>query len=298
MPVLASPIRFSMRFKQILLSLALCAGLATPAFAQEKTEAGLHVFASQYLGDLRDNLGSRSDYMSYMLKLVHPGVGVFIRYNQSSHLAFRGNISYSGVSGADSLSSSQSKKYRNLSFRSTVLEFSGQVEYNFISFGNEADDHNFTPYVFAGLGIFRFNPQAYYQGEWYDLQPLGTEGQGLVAYPNRERYAQTSVCVPVGAGLKFRLSDYWRLGIEYGHRFIFTDYLDDVSKTHVDPELVRVNNGPVAAALADRTGEVLPGGKKIVGTNRGNDQSNDAYFFFGFTLSYLFDRTLCPGPAY
>ncbi len=38
--------------------------------------------------------------------------------------------------------------------------------------------HNWTPFVFAGLAYFHTNPQNQLDDTWYDLQPLGTEGQG------------------------------------------------------------------------------------------------------------------------
>ncbi|MEO8734182.1 MAG: hypothetical protein ABI373_07615, partial [Flavobacteriales bacterium] len=50
-------------------------------------------------------------------------------------------------------------------------------------------------YLFAGVGAFHFNPQAQYKGNWVDLRPLGTEGQGLPGGP--VEYSLTGVCIPM-----------------------------------------------------------------------------------------------------
>lgn len=266
-------------------------GFSQSAEAQGKTEFGINASAANYVGDLSDGINDLGgEYFSYVSKTSRPSIGAFIRYNQSNRLSYRGNISFSQVVGIDALSSSEAKRLRNLSFRSNILEFSGMLEFNILPFGNEREDRNFTPYVFAGLGLMAFNPQSSWNGEWYDLQTLGTEGQDLVAYPDRPRYSLMVPTFPVGGGLKWRLNDAWRLGIEYGHRFLVTDYLDDVSKTHADPDVLLASRGPAAAAFADRSNEVVQGAIKPVGSNRGNPDNFDAYYFVGFNLSYLFDE--------
>ena len=64
----------------------------------------------------------------------------------------------------------------------------------------------FSPYVFTGISMFSFNPQAKHGDTWFELQPLGTEGQGTIAYPDKKKYSLTQLCIPFGTGIKYDLS--------------------------------------------------------------------------------------------
>jgi hypothetical protein len=149
----------------------------------------------------------------------------------------------------------------------------------------------FNPYIFGGVGLFKFNPKAKFNGQWYELQPLGTEGQYLApplgkTYP--KPYALTQVCLPVGAGAHIMLNRRWDLDIEIGWRKIFTDYLDDVSTRWPDLTALAASN-PRAAALSWQ------------GTNpsllrfiRGDKKQYDWYLYSGVTASYIIDWVKCP----
>ena len=87
----------------------------------------------------------------------------------------------------------------------------------------------------------------------------------------------------MGAGLKYALNDAWNIGVEFGVRMTFTDYLDDISTTYVgDAELLEAR-GELVAALANRSGEI-----RNAGDPRGNPDNKDWYFIGGLTVSYNF----------
>ena len=115
----------------------------------------------------------------------------------------------------------------------------------------------FSPYVFAGVSVFNHNPRAFYNGQWIDLQPLGTEGQGTTAFPERDPYGLTQVGVPMGGGVRIALTEKWTLGAEVKFTKTFTDYLDDVSTTYVAQDVLIAENGILAWNLSNRTGEYL-----------------------------------------
>ena len=141
-------------------------------------------------------------------------------------------------------------------------------------------------YIFAGAGLFHFDPKGELEGSWYKLQPMGTEGQGLAA--SREKYSRTQFCIPVGIGFKYHFDRRWGIGFEYGIRKTFTDYIDDVSKTYYDNAALAQYYGPTAAALADKSdpkgiySENLTG----PGMQRGNPKYKDAYMFAVFSVNY------------
>jgi hypothetical protein len=122
-----------------------------------------------------------------------------------------------------------------------------------------------------------------FDGQWIELQPLGTEGQETTKYNDRKRYPLTQLCIPLGVGYKQQFDDVWAWGIETGVRVTFTDYLDDVSKDYVDDQIVGGNNGFLAAALKDRSAE--KGFKKFDNGEPRGKQGNDFYFFLNLTLT-------------
>ncbi len=295
-------IQSTQMFKRFFVSLTTflaCSTLAVHSFAQQ-TEVGINVFASQYIGDLRESLQSRNgigDFVGYGTNLIRPAFGAHLRRNINTKLSFTGEINWGRVAGADSLANETANKVRNLSFRSDILEFGTHAEYNLFPFGwshNRLYTQHFTPYLFGGIGLFRYNPKAFYNRRWEALQPLSTEGQDLIEYPNRKRYALTQFNIPLGAGLKFVLNQNFNLAFEVGYRYTFTDYLDDVSSTYVSNDVL-VANKPLGAALADRRRErnpLIP--LAADGVARGNPDDNDAYLFFGFKLSYVIYKNNCP----
>ena len=132
----------------------------------------------------------------------------------------------------------------------------------------------YSPYVFAGLSFFALNPQALnLNGQWIDLQPLGTEGQGLASV-GIDKYSLVNWSIPFGLGYKAILEKIAR--IRMGLRASQTDYLDDVSAYYVDESAL----SSLAAEMAN------PGNNSITpGKSRGNPNTND-WYNFGITFSY------------
>lgn len=114
------------------------------------------------------------------------------------------------------------------------------------------------------------------------LQPLGTEGQGLIA--SRTKYSLIGICIPVGIGFKYTIDRYWGVGLEIGLRKTFTDYIDDVSTTYFDFANYPDAND-LAAVLADRSNKSDP---KVTtaGQQRGDPRDKDSYMFGIFSLNY------------
>lgn len=236
-------------------------------------EVGANLGISYYEGDLTvSTVGGRLDQINF-------GGGGFLRYNINNYVAARASINYGRLSGEDGAERSN----RNLNFSSNVLEFALTGEFNILGFQPYNLERVFSPFVFAGVAIFNFNPTTVYEGQVVDLQPIGTEGQGLAAFPDRTPYNLTQFAVPVGLGVKYALNDAWNVGLEGGLRITFTDYIDDVSLTYPGRELLLENGGEIAADLSDRS---LDG--RAAGTSRGNAGVNDYYFFAGVTISYNF----------
>ncbi|HPD65768.1 MAG TPA: DUF6089 family protein [Bacteroidia bacterium] len=248
-------------------------------------EAGVFGGISTYSGDLTQFID---------LKELHPAAGVLARYNVNQWFSVKANIYHGTISGNDANSRILDKKNRNLSFRSRLLDIGVQGEINLTGYKSGHPSYQSSPYIFFGLSLFRFNPKALYNHQWYALQPLCTEGQGTTKYNDRKKYALTQICIPLGAGYKFAINRYWNVGFELGVRTTFTDYLDDVSKTYVESDILKSTYGELSDLLSNRTGEVLPERMEYTSADeRGDPTKNDWYVFTGFTLTYSILPNAC-----
>jgi hypothetical protein len=262
------------------------------AFSQG-IEVGLFLGGSNYFGDLSND--------GVMLDKTHPAAAIIGRYNLGEKWAAKGFVGYGQISGDDKNANTAVKKSRNLSFYSNVIEVSAQLEYNLIR-----NNYRYTqtrkviPYLFAGIGIFNYNPKTKLMGEEVELMPLGTEGQGTTTYNDRQKYALTQICIPLGIGFKKRIGKRVSIGLELGTRYTYTNYLDDIGSTYADPRVVERASGKKAALLSDRSLETSPDGRTVFvdGDKRSIKKFNinDMYLMGGFTFTYIFPNAgmRCP----
>ncbi|MCP4439234.1 MAG: PorT family protein [Aureispira sp.] len=221
-----------------------------------------------------------------------PAGGFFVRRNIDRRLAIRGGLMITNIGASDHRSSNAFRKARNLSFQSNIFEGSVLLEFNFLPYHFTMKKSGFTPYLAAGFTVFHFNPKAKYKdGGWYPLQPLGTEGQA----PGQE-YALIQPGIFLGGGFKIDVTRRVTIQIEVSTRFLFTDYLDDVSGTYANIRLIEGYRGSlsgVAASLSDRSPEV---GERIgqEGRQRGDTHSKDSYMNIGIGINYSFLNIRCP----
>lgn len=256
----------------ILLSLAV-----SSIINAQRIHVGVFGGLAAYNGDLVDRI--------FPKKVTNGAIGVTVNYELRDKIMIRGGYTYAVVGGADRYSSDPELVRRNLSFETAISEFSLVGEYYF----QNLYDRTYSPYIFGGLALYRFNPYAYSPAdEKVFLQPLSTEGQGLPGYPNRQPYQLTQFALPFGGGIKFRVNDNLRVGLEVGFRKLFTDYLDDVSTQYADPADLLAAKGQLALDMSYRSDE-LPDGDPaypLKGAIRGGEKYNDIYYFTGIHLTY------------
>ena len=244
--------------------------LCNSAVTAQEWEPELMIAASQYNGDLTQQ--------RINLPEVRPALGFNVRYNSGDYINFRAGLTYTKLVGNDKYNKSADLKSRNLNFQTDLFEFNLLAELNFL----DPEEYNAYPYLFAGAGLFYFNPYTFdNNNKKVYLQPLSTEGEGLKEYPSRKKYSLLQMCIPVGFGWKMSLNDKWDIRYEFGYRVLFTDYLDDVSKTYVNLNTLQNEKGAEAASLAYR------GSQPFLYENqaRGNSNTKDSYFFIGIIFT-------------
>lgn len=268
--------------KRFILSLALLAPFVS-SFGQAHHEVGLSAGVNFYYGDLQDKM-----YPNYGGR---PMGGVIYKHFFNPNLGVRLGASYTAMTAADSLSDVQVKRERNLRFASNLFEMHGGLELNFLPI--EADRMKITPYIWAGIAAFHYNPYTDgMRGERVYLRSLGTEGQNIPGYPDRKEYKLVNMAFPFGGGLKFFIGRTIFLTTEVGFRYTNTDYLDDVSKSYVNLDTLKAYRGAQAADLAFRTDE-LPNAQwdrnyPDYKYQRGDSKANDWYYFTNITVTIYF----------
>ena len=231
---------------------------------------------------------------------TQPEGSIFLSAVYKNAVVLRTEATWGVVKASDALlknnkESSGGRYDRNLNFKSTIFEISLVSEIHPLYFKRYLRGQKLpriSPYVLGGIGYFTFNPQTKLDGEWVDLRPLSTEGQGFKEYPNRKFYKLKQINFPVGAGVKYKLSEVWNFSAECVYRILNTDYLDDVSTTYIDKNLyANYFNGPLltqALALHNRQNEINPNHVTSINDIRGNPKNNDAYFSVNFKLGFIF----------
>jgi opacity protein-like surface antigen len=235
-------------------------------------EIGATAGGAGYMGDLNPN---------NPVKVSGYAFGGFVKRNFNGYLSARLNGTIGQISAADSNSSSQQFRNRNLSFTTDLEEISLIGEFNFMSYIPDAGKNKYTPYIFLGIADTHYVPRTEYGGKTFDLRTARTEGE--------TPYPRTTISYLYGAGFKYNISGKFTLGAELGYRNTNTDYLDDVSGNYAD----KSKQSTVSAILGDRSGEKTGVYIGSPGTQRGDQRPHDTYFFSQITISYTFVTQRC-----
>lgn len=259
--------------RSLLLSVLLLTFL--PSFSQT-IRINLLGGIANYKGEIQPR--------NYTFDQAKSAFGVGASLDITDHFLIRTEYSFAKLGADDKLGKIPSYRARNLNFKTYIQEINLMGEYNILNIY----DKKLVPYVFAGVGVFKFSP--YTRDSLYGKQylvALNTEGQGLPEFPDRKQYKTIQMNIPVGGGVKYALSDDVQIGVEYGIRFLFTDYLDDVSRTYVDENRLLETRGPIAVALAFRGDELKtnPQAYPPGGSLRGSNNANDFYYYVLARLS-------------
>jgi len=229
-------------------------------------------------------------------KVNKPLAGLSISNYVSNWLTVNVNANFTSVAGADSLvknfhGSDKYRIYRNLSFRSNISEISLTTSFFPLTL-IDGTIHGINPYIEMGAGLFKFNPQTYYDGKWVNLQPLHTEGEGFPGlnpatgkkFPSNYQLVQPYIPVTVGAKIFYGNTFFVYFGVTFRHTF--TDYIDDVSTVYIDPALFNKYLSPANAILAHNLYQrSLTPWKIKPGLQRGTPGANDNYTTIFIKLS-------------
>lgn len=292
---------------------------------------GLSVNALNYYGDLAPNPGRFSTDLSF----TQPAIGLTVSQRFGPRFFMSAGFMYGTLKGSDFSSADQHdakngkfRYYRNLSFRNRIEELT--VTASLDLFENQAtylSRSSWTPYIFGGISIFHHNPQALAPakalngevlpeaGQWINLRELGTEGQYANLQPTDVNYGVRpynliQAAIPLGVGVRFKVNEVIDFSAEVGFRYLFTDYIDDVSANYVD---LGVFDSELARALSYRSNEItkpdvariptvarngetydlINGYGSEYPTNiRGKENNNDIFMVTSLRVSYILGKSM------
>jgi len=259
-------------------------------------EFGISLGVSNYLGDLafkgKIPVIDESNPLAF-----RPAGGLYYRSNFTNFTSFKASLLLGGLYGNDAQTNGdKSRINRNLHFRSIVADVSLMLEWNLLPYKIGDKRKMFTPYFGIGVAGFYFNPQAELNGRWIDLQPLGTEGQGLI--DGTQKYSLFQFAIPASFGFKVNISKRIALGLEFQYRYTFTDYIDDVSSfNYVNSDLFYKNYVAAVAADADALSyRVINKSNSKETEQRGDPVFKDNYYFVFVNLSFKIGKSnnTCP----
>lgn len=259
---------------------------------------------STYHGDMHDV------FYDGLHSALGPSLGIGLRKKLGSQLSIRldANLYQIGGNDAEDQKGFLSRRLsgrnegnlddryiRNLNFRSRNFEVSALAIFNLIPSGSYSRRPLMNPYLMFGIGRTTNRPKTYLPGEEGNYSVKLWEIQTEAAAPV-DSYPKSVTVIPLGIGIRFRANQYIDILVEGARRFVFTDYLDDVSTFYPSiDEVIAWNGGSgsptadIAVLVYDRSVE---GGYKArqKGNIRGKE-NNDAYYIFSLRLElYLPDN--------
>ena len=141
----------------------------------------------------------------YEIRNVRPAATLFFRTNISNAIAFRYGITAGLLTGKSRISGDTLTGVA--SFNIGLVEASGLFEYTFLDYKSKSARIHWSPFLYAGGGIF---------------VPIGDGNKDV-------KYSIIQPVIPLGFGIKYQLNPKFDIGIEASSRITFFDYLDKVS---------------------------------------------------------------------
>lgn len=164
------------------------AQMANEEYVQEG-EFGITAGAAHYFGDLNNRAAINRPKIA---------LGAFFRKQFGNYTALRITGHFAQLGYSDKYSKNEYQQRRNLSFNTNIFEIAARGDFNFFKFNPTDPQHSFTPYATVGVGIFSYDPYAFYNGQKIYLRPLNTEGETF--YQGRKAYGTMALCFPSASG--------------------------------------------------------------------------------------------------
>lgn len=220
--------------RKSLLLVVLSVLIAGTSFGQEEGKTkrkfnyfaiGLHGGWTQFYGDIRQyDFG----FSQNKEDIANGAGGLYIDYQLNSVIGFRANVMVGTLGGtkrtifAPGQTTEAEAPTQNVKFKSFFIDYTLNTTMNFVNlmYSDRTKDRLFTSYIVGGIGFTSYRSQK------YRLKDSPNQSAGDVVgnssspgNPEETKKFTTDLIIPVGLGIKFRLSKRIDLGLEYTQRF-------------------------------------------------------------------------------
>ena len=220
----------------------------TPKIEAQFHEIGIFLGGSNYIGDIGSHRYLDPNELAY---------GFLYRWNITDRYSLRGGITLTTLNENEFKNNDINRFKRSYKINNSIEEIVAGFEINFKEFNLHDPVMSFTPYIFYGIGYFR-----------YDQFFIEPGNSSLLIEPEYNNYGKDrKIAIPISVGFKFNPNPFFVLGFEVGARYALTDNLDGSN-----PENQYANN---------------------LNYKFGNLNNNDWYIFTGFTISFTFGDLPC-----
>ncbi len=185
-----------------------------------KYEVGVSGGLMVYQGDLTpEKIGA--------YKTMKPQFAFHVYRIMSPSFSLRFNFNRGKLYGDDAKYATPDwRRQRNFNFTTPVTELSLQGVWNIM----QARQPRLAPYVFGGIGLSFVKIKR----DWSNLNTAvfgdGSDIQAGLTADAATTTPSTLPVIPLGAGVRYALSERFSLNAETSYRLSFTDYLDGFSK--------------------------------------------------------------------
>ncbi|SOE22245.1 hypothetical protein SAMN06298216_2692 [Spirosomataceae bacterium TFI 002] len=246
--------------------------IATLDASAQKLEIGGSAGLLQYKGDLQPRYNPFSG---------RPAGGGFVRYNIIPALSIKGQGIFGFVGGKDKRVQAPQHRARGYEFSSQLLEYGGQIEYNFLDFRSSRNlrKSEGSPYLFVGYNSWTLLNR---KNNSLDISAPG----GIYTYSDETTKPYSDNSIVFGLGYKKVWKSNWNIGAEFGARKLSMDTFDSFGYIKKDDDGTLGSNKTVSAS----------GNLPLAKFNVPNTHLYDMYFYLNFSVSYVFYKVHCPNP--
>lgn len=161
-----------------------------------------------------------------------PGFAINLFYNRilSRSFSLRTNLAHGKLMSDDAnYDSPEWRQHRAFRFGTRVTEISELLVWNILG-NNYGERKILSPYIFGGVGLSSLRITRDFSRFDYDYFSVEhTLLEGLAA-DSAKNLPGTIAVIPVGAGLRYPITNKLSVMAEASYRFTFTDYIDGFSK--------------------------------------------------------------------
>jgi Outer membrane protein beta-barrel domain len=192
-------------------------------FAPSKWEIGIDAGTLIYQGDLSE---SSFGYT----KSLKPAVELWVSKSLDSYFSIRANLLRGSLGANESTYPAPVwRTHRNLAFSTSVTEVSAELVWDLYGKTYQEGMRRFSPYFFVGAGFAILHIDrdwSHFDHSYFDAHSAAAQGLGIDTLNKTPTFVPV---IPVGAGLRYMVSNHFFINAEATYRITASDYIDGFS---------------------------------------------------------------------